>query len=615
MAKQAIHKIFALDKPSSPSESKSQPEESVPLDAPKKEEPFNWTGSWAPEIIAAVFSTVCIAMLIGFLIYIFDRPYAAWGYRVSPNAVISVIVTAAKATMLVLVPSCLSQLKWNQYQKPTPLYHMQLYDQASRGAWGSFQILWRITPGLATMGALLMILSLAIDPFAQQILAFPSRSVLASNETASVQAAHTYGKAQGHSAWQTIKNISSDYDLSPTMNAAILNGLAQTNEPLDPQCSSGNCQYPDFVTLGFCSRCQDITSQTNQTCKVDPSISKVQSKFGWSDLILHVPENCTYTLPDGYEILAQTMEVNYNYTVWKMGLHNTPVLSTKRQKWMSFIRGNGRAPALGIQQPVLSFISSRYANEINVYTRDNYTTPEKKPDISMCTIYACEKQYKNNVYSGGNGRLRLYKEQQLGPNVNVSDPDISQVTLVPPDQMEQLSPNSTYSIESYTWSKIDSAMHGLFRLDNILMFGLNMMAATIMGGIDNADATMDAMTTSMTNIMRSDTTTGFTIPGKAFRHETYIKVRWPWIILPTLAILFSIMLLIATATTSRRLNTMLWKDSVLPLLMFRLRTDSAEDIESLSKVDEAERVSKQIKVVGGEKGSPLVFSEVKDGFH
>ncbi|BCR91056.1 uncharacterized protein ACHE_60942A [Aspergillus chevalieri] len=135
-----------------------------------------------------------------------------------------------------------------------------------------------------------------------------------------------------------------------------------------------------------------------------------------------------------------------------------------------------------------------------------------------------------------------------------------------------------------------------------------------MGGVDNVDEAMDSMTTSMTDVMRSDTT-GFTIPGKAFRDESYIHVRWPWIILPTLAIIFSIMLLIATATITRRFNTMLWKDSVLPLLMFRLQTDSAEDIESLSKVDEAERISKQIKVVGGEKGAPLVFSEIKDGLH
>ncbi|ODM20211.1 hypothetical protein SI65_03264 [Aspergillus cristatus] len=461
------------------------------------------------------------------------------------------------------------------------------------------------------MGALLMILSLAIDPFAQQILAFPSRSVLAHNETAFVQSAHSYGSTGNGSAMEEAWNINSDSDLTPSMNAAILNGLAETHTPLEPQCTSGNCQYPDFVTFGFCSQCQDITNQTNQSCKPDPQIMQVYGKkFGWSDVILKAPENCTYTLPDGYEFLARRQDAIYNYTVWEQGLHNTPILSTKRVKWFAISRGD--SPAVGIQQPLVSFISSRYTDEVNIYTRDNYTVPEKMPTISMCAVYPCERQYKDNVYSGSNNRLRLYKNQQLGPNANTSDPNLSQVTLVPPNQMEQLSPSSSYSIEGYTWSKLNTTLTDLLNYYHSLGSpGLNKMTASIIGGLDDVDKAMDSMTTSMTDIIRSDTT-AFTIPGEAFRDETYIHVRWPWIILPTLSVLFSIFLLISTSITSCRLNVVLWKDSVLPLLMFRLQTDSADDIVCLSKVEEAERISKKIKVVGAKKGSPLVFSEVND---
>jgi len=109
------------------------------------------------------------------------------------------------------------------------------------------------------MGALLMILSIAIDPFAQQIPAFPSRSVQAHN-----------GTAKGVSAWETVENINSEYDLSPSMNTAILNGIVQTNQHLEPQCLPGNYQYPDFVTLGFCSRCQDIASRLVNAVRLIP---------------------------------------------------------------------------------------------------------------------------------------------------------------------------------------------------------------------------------------------------------------------------------------------------------------------------------------------------------
>lgn len=333
-------------------------------------------------------------------------------------------------------------------------------------------------------------------------------------------------------------------------------------------------------------------------------------KFGWSDVILKAPENCTYTLPDGYEFFARGKRVTYNYTVWEQGLHNTPILSTKRDKWLAISRGNSHA--VGIQQPLVSFISSRYADEVNIYTRDNYTVPEKMPTISMCAVYPCERQYKGNVYSGSNIRLRLYKDQQLGPNVNTSDPSLAQVTLVPPNQMEQLCPSSSYSIASDTWNNLNKTLTELLNYyHSIGIPGLNKMTASILGGVDDVDKAMDSMTTSMTDIIRSDTT-AFKIPGEPFRDETYIHVRWPWIILPTLSVLFSIFLFISTSIASSRLNVVLWKDSVLPLLMFRLQTDSADDIMSLSKVEEAERISKKIKVVGAKKGSPLVFSEVNN---
>ena len=64
----------------------------------------------------------------------------------------------------------------------------------------------------------------------------------------------------------------------------------------------------------------------------------------------------------------------------------------------------------------------------SIWTRGNYIAPEKKLDVSIYAIYACEKQYKTNVYSEGDGRFRLYKGQELEPNINVSDPNLSQVT-------------------------------------------------------------------------------------------------------------------------------------------------------------------------------------------
>lgn len=236
---------------------------------------------------------------MGFLAYADDTMYANWQYSVSPNAVISIIVTAAKAAMLSLVTSCTSQLKWNKYQSLTRLYHMQLLDQASCGPWGALEVIWSMTPGLATAGALLMILSMAIDPFAQQILAFPSRSVLAPNETAFIQTAQEccpdyIGKLE----------VSSQ-ELS-SFQMALLEPLSKKYRPLEPACTSGNCQYPNIVTLGVCSECEGITQQTKQSCVFDPD-RKEHGKFDT------MPTNCTYTIESGFQFVPQMQLHDYDY--------------------------------------------------------------------------------------------------------------------------------------------------------------------------------------------------------------------------------------------------------------------------------------------------------------
>lgn len=152
---------------------------------------YDWEGSWTWEAGGAILSVTCLALLIGFLGYVNGKAYISWQYSISPNAVISVLAAFIKAAMLIPVSACLGQLKWGhgRHPKPTQLYHFHLLDQASRGPWGSLEILWRVRSFLALAGAALMATAVAIDPFAQQILAFPSRQVQALNETAYVQKA------------------------------------------------------------------------------------------------------------------------------------------------------------------------------------------------------------------------------------------------------------------------------------------------------------------------------------------------------------------------------------------------------------------------------------------
>lgn len=84
------------------------------------------------------------------------------------------------------------------------------------------------------------------------------------------------------------------------------------------------------------------------------------------------------------------------------------------------------------------------------------------------------------------------------------------------------------------------------------------------------------------------------VPGRAFRTESYIHVRWPYIILPVAIVVLSALLLMATVISGRRLYSVLWKNSVLPLVVARLETDN--NLGVLRNVDELQRQSRKVKV-------------------
>jgi hypothetical protein len=118
----------------------------------------------------------------------------------------------------------------------------------------------------------------------------------------------------------------------------------------------------------------------------------------------------------------------------------------------------------------------------------------------------------------------------------------------------------------------------------------------------------DSMSTSLTDTLRTNSEAN-KVPGEAFTIEMFVEVRWPWIILPVIAVLGSIALLLGTAMASRQQHAVLWKGSVLPLLSSQLNTTSEHEIASLRNVDEVQRISKNICATMVQGEGPLTFTE------
>jgi hypothetical protein len=82
--------------------------------------------------------------------------------------------------------------------------------------------------------------------------------------------------------------------------------------------------------------------------------------------------------------------------------------------------------------------------------------------------------------------------------------------------------------------------------------------------------TFDNIATSMTNRIReNDNATR--VFGISYREETYIRVSWPWLIIPGVVVLMSIVLLVASIVLSRGNKQGLWKSTTLVPLFTRMR--------------------------------------------
>lgn len=150
---------------------------------------------WWGEIVAVAVSIAAMIAMLVVLAQSNGRALAWWTFFFQPNTVVSILAMVSKASMMLVVSACLSQLKWRHFQRrPRPLSHLQVFDDASRGPWGSLIFVGSLRSGsaLGFLFAIVTIVGLAIDPAAQQILEFPSRTAKLENVTANIGVAMEY---------------------------------------------------------------------------------------------------------------------------------------------------------------------------------------------------------------------------------------------------------------------------------------------------------------------------------------------------------------------------------------------------------------------------------------
>lgn len=131
--------------------------------------------------------------------------------------------------------------------------------------------------------------------------------------------------------------------------------------------------------------------------------------------------------------------------------------------------------------------------------------------------------------------------------------------------------------------------------------------APILYNSNNISDAVNRMDESMTDNIRSSSKSTRT-SGQAYLTETFIQVRWLWLILPIALPIMTIFLLITMVLETWR-EPVLRKSSLFPLLMGRLQPIDEHNIAHLRHLDQVQSLSKRIKVKISQEEGSLLFSE------
>ena len=524
--------------------------------------------TWWSEILAIIFSLACFIAIVAVLSSFDGKQSPQLAYGLTLNTIVSILATACKSSLLFLVAESIGQLKWVWFfqqgkdVRKKPLQDIQSFDGASRGPLGSLTILFRQKGlSLASLGAAITLLSLAFDPFIQQIIDYPLREVKRNSDLAVAK--------------QAVKFDISDGWITPTrLHRSVNAGIWTDNFEVNPICPSGNCTWPSFDSVGWCSQCEDVTVSAvlvgcdNATLNITDKTNTTQHT------------SCNVTLPLG-EPGVLPITINPKEGATKVSFPSDIV-------WTVNDHINQDRPSYaGVENPqfVIAHAELPWVLEGTSYDTKTHLYVRK---ATQCALTACSRTYNVSVSDGA-------------PTVRTSAPNFGETFLHPSagecwkkdkDAPVNLTQIRVSEAGTTTWKWRDTAGNALCNFDAMRFQGWFPKDLSGLFGTQNYymkykraarahretldDQTEEIITTSLDEVIARIANsltksvldqTGVNITGTMSHTETFVAVKWKWITLPApIVLLSSVFLLTTILINSRQKRLALWKSSVLPLL-------------------------------------------------
>lgn len=263
--------------------------------------------AWKWEGLACVLALAMPFVMVATLYPHAGQPLPQWPFQITINALLSVYSVALRAAVGFVVASCVGQLQWSWFAKSRPLYDVARYSDAGQGAWGSVRWICthHVRQPLTAVGALILILSVALDPFIQQLVRATDCKSLA-EEIAGLPRTNVFF------------DTTDDPTFGQDFSSAVKLGVVAPGTGVEASCSTGNCTFSaEYGTVGYCSYCEDSSAQLSVVTTCSP-----QGNNSTPALPSDCPDNSTFSM------ISSLPESDYMSTYGPGSLNVTYSLTT-----------------------------------------------------------------------------------------------------------------------------------------------------------------------------------------------------------------------------------------------------------------------------------------------
>ncbi|CEJ58310.1 hypothetical protein PMG11_06972 [Penicillium brasilianum] len=574
-----------------------------------------WLDTWRFEILAWAFSVVCFVAICTLLKVYENKVRPQLAYSLSLNAIISVLATGCKSALFLVVGEAVCQLKWLHFRGPRQqrLSGMQEFDNASRGPLGSISIIVsHQAKSLVCLGAAVIVILLAFEPFMQQVISYP---VLAVNITDGKAAAkQLHGALVSPAVLKTFtleQAAQSMWSLSDDFAAAWGQGLwSNDGFEVAPVCSSGNCTWEEFTSAGICSQCSDMTSSAVLDCN-PPSLNSSSNMT----CQIKIPDGAAYTFSVTTTFLDDFAQVDFNlpYSIlWRVYDNENVGRNTSLAPNVTF--GGMRSPIAAYGHAKVNFSTPLHPSLVN----SNVISIKK---LTMCGLGDCLRNY--NV-STSNGQASIQTgDPEFGMRYNerrhnFTDPS-SVFTYVPTDYDFTscwIPDNKSKAGFAYCVPWFNSSLHFISQGDYGFLPASDKQTYSYRNGSFRSEYSFEdpfisridhlGLEKIMSNVAASLTKlqlekTNRTFSGTAHSSEVFVKVKWEWMILPGCLVLAGSLFFIATMVVNRTARMPLWKSSALAPLYHGLEKQEGDRlVTAISMEVEAENYKVQLMSSDGD---------------